>query len=137
MRRALLLFAIVLGMAALVASFSRPPVQRTETRQRAPVEPPTAAPAPSPGVTEALEFDAGEDESERLRAGRPATLEVSVDEAGSVEIPGLGLSASADTLTPARFDVLPAREGEYEILFTPADGDVAARAGTLVVRSAG
>ena len=137
MRRALLLFAIVLGMAALVASFSRTPAERTETQQRAPAEPPTATPGPAAELPEPLEFDAAEVESRRTSAGRPATLEVSVDEAGSVEIPELGLSTSADALTPARFDVLPARPGDYVILFTPAAGDVAVTAGTLVVRSDG
>ena len=73
----------------------------------------------------------------RLRAGAAATLEVAVDEAGSVEIPDMGLSASADRLTPARFDVLASRPGSYELLFTPADGDRAVPAGRLVVTSSG
>ena len=39
--------------------------------------------------------------------GDAATLEVSVEEPGSVEIPGLGLSTSTDQHTPARFEVFP------------------------------
>ena len=136
-RRALLLFAIVLGMAALVASLSRPPEQPTETTRQPEPGPPTAGAAPGSPPAEPLTFDAGANDSRRLAAGRPATLEVSVDEPGSVEIPALGLSASADELTPARFEVLPAAAGEYEIVFTPAADDVERPAGRLVVRSAG
>jgi hypothetical protein len=140
-RRALLLFAIVLGMAALVASLSRPPEERTATEPReerargaetAAPEPPAADAPPRP-----VSFDAGSTERRRLPAGRAATLEVSVDEPGSVEVPGLGLSASTDEHTPARFEVFPTRPGRYEILFTPADGDESRPAGTVVVTSAG
>ena len=135
-----MLFAIVLALAALVASLSRPLEQRRDdsgsTRPREP-GPPTAAPRPAPEPVSAISFEAAENESMRLRAGTAATLEVTVDEAGSVEIPDMGLSASADSLTPARFDVLASRPGRYELLFTPADGDRAEAAGKLVVTSSG
>ena len=140
LRRALLLFAIVLGLAALVASLSRPLEQRREdSKSSAAGDPrrPTAAPRPAPEPVAAISFEAAENESMRLRAGAAAMLEVAVDEAGSVEIPDMGLSASADRVTPARFDVLASRPGRYELLFTPADGDRAEPAGKLVVTSAG
>jgi hypothetical protein len=140
LRRALLLFAIVLGLAALVASLSRPLEQRRDVSEPSgPREagPPTAAPRPAPEPDSAISFEAAENESMRLRAGAAATLEVSVDEAGSVEIPDMGLSTSADRLTPARFDVLASRPGSYELVFTPADGDRAEPAGKLVVTSRG
>jgi hypothetical protein len=141
LRRALLLFAIVLAMAALAASLSRPAQERSEGERAAdPVAEPgpaTAEPAPSAAPEEPLTFDAVMDESRRLRAGRAATLEVLVAEPGSVAIPALGLDAPADPLTPARFEVLPARPGDYEILFTPAAGDAGEPAGRLVVTSAG
>jgi hypothetical protein len=138
LRRALLLFAIVLGMAALVASLSRPIEQRRDdTTPREPREPgpPTATPAPAPDLPPALSFDAAENESMRLRAGAAATLEVSVDEPGSVDIPGLGLSAPANPVTPARFDILANRPGRYELIFTPATGEPTEPAGRLVVTS--
>jgi hypothetical protein len=138
LRRALLLFAIVLGMAALVASLSRPIEQRrTDTGPREPREPgpATATPTPAAEPPTALSFDASEDESMRLRAGTAATIEVSVQEAGSVEIPGMGLSAPADRFTPARFDVLENRPGHYELTFTPAADERAEPAGRLVVTS--
>ena len=99
--------------------------------------PATAAPLPASGPREPLLFDAAMDQSRRLRAGRAATVEVAVTEPGIVEIPGLGLSASADPLTPARFEVLPARAGDYEIVFAPAARGERKPAGRLVVTSAG
>jgi hypothetical protein len=138
-RRALLLFAIVLGMAALVASFSRPPEQRTATQPREEPGPGTveAVPAPADNPPRPVQFDASAREKRRLAAGRAATLEISVDEAGIVEVPDLGVSASTDEHTPARFEVFPTRDGRYEILFTPADGDESRPAGTLIVTARG
>jgi len=142
-RRALLLFAIVLGMAALVASFSRPPETRTATEQSeetgpgvgtgTETTPETAAPVPEDTPSRPISFDASSRDRRRLESGRAATLEVAVDEPGSVEVPDLGLTASADEHTPARFEVFPTRAGAYAILFSPADGDESRPAGTLVV----
>jgi hypothetical protein len=140
----LLLFAIVLGMAALVASLSRPIEQRrTETTPSTGREPgpPTAAPSPAPteptgtGAPLRLSLEASENESVRMRAGEAATVEVAVPEAGSVDIPDLGLTTPADPVTPARFDVLPTRPGRYPVIFTPASGESAESAGRLVVTS--
>jgi hypothetical protein len=137
LRRALLLFAIVLGTAALAASLSRPVEDRGERERPRDGGPATAKPTPRAMPREPLSFDAAMDESRRLRAGRAATLEVAVSEPGNVEIPALGLSAPADRLTPARFEVLPARPGDYEILFTAAAGGETEPAGRLVVTAAG
>lgn len=134
-RRALLLFAIVLGLAALVASLSRPAEERSRTAQRdePPPAPPTASPAPADSPQRPVSFNAAADERRRVPASRAATLQVSVDEPGSVELPRLELTASTDEHTPARFEVFPTRPGNYEILFIPADGDESRPAGTLVV----
>jgi hypothetical protein len=140
LRRALLLFAIVLGMAALVASLSQPPGQRrADTTPREPREsgPPVATPGAAPRLPPTLSFDVAENESKRLRVGRAATLEVSVEEPGDVEIPGLGLTDPAEPVTPARFDVLPTRPGRYELIFMPASGAANEPAGSLVVTSEG
>lgn len=152
MRRALLLFAIVLGMAALVASLSRPIEDRnrqstipTETEpETADPGPPTATPGAGgegPGTAEApatISFDAADHQSKRLPAGESATVEVSVDAPGSVEIPDMGLTAPADPFTPARFDVLASRPGRYRLVFTAAGGEQEAEpAGSLVVTSRG
>jgi hypothetical protein len=139
-RRALLLFAIVLGMAALVASLSRPADERPgETTAREPSEsaPPTATASPAPERPATLSFDASEEQTKRLAEGSAAIVEVAVDEPGSVRIPGLGRSAPANPLTPARFDILATEPGEYELLFQPAGSETSETAGRLVVTSAG
>ena len=136
-RRALLLFAIVLGMAALVASISRPPENRTATEQSKEPGPATAAPAPADNPPQPVSLDASSRDRRRLEQGRAATVEVAVDEPGSIEVPDLGLTASADEHTPARFEVFPTRAGSYAILFTPASGDRSRPAGTLVVTAEG
>ena len=144
LRRALLLFAIVLGMAALAASLSRPIEQRrTDTTPRTTPEPgpatatPGPASGPGPELPKEVSFQASEDESRRVRAGDAATVEVAVSEAGSVEIPDMGLTAPADPITPARFELLPTRPGRYRLIFTPARGEEAEPAGRLVVTSRG
>jgi hypothetical protein len=144
LRRALLLFAIVLGTAALVASLSRPIEQRPDrTTSTTPSEPgpPTATPGPDTGETAELPktvtFRAARDETMKLTAGVAATVEVEVSEPGTVEIPELGLSAAAEPVTPARFDVLATRPGRYSVVFTAARGEKSEPAGSLVVTSRG
>jgi len=144
LRRALLLFAIVLGLAAIAASVSRP---RDSTSERA-TPPPGAlpatetepAPTASPGSADTAEaaaavtFDDPEREpTRRVPAGQAATVLVEVDEPGEVEIPDLGLSAPGDPLTPARFDVFVSDPGTHEVLFTPAAADEADEVGTLAI----
>ena len=144
LRRALLLFAIVLGLAAIATSVSRspeesgegepPPAVRSDTGE---VPEPSVSPGnatPTTGGIQELVFDAGRDQTRRLDAGQPATVVVEVDEPGLVEIVNLGLSAPAEPLTPARFDVLTSNPERLAITFTPADGDTPGDAGTLVVR---
>ena len=137
LRRALLLFAIVLGLAAIAASVSRgrdtsedpsraPPITEAE-------QPPTAAVPATPAAVE-LTFFAGDPVAQRIRAGQAATVYVEVEEPGQVAIPDLGMSAAAEPLTEARFDVLTRETGRHPILFEPAGADDAqVRVGTLVV----
>jgi hypothetical protein len=141
LRRALLLFAIVLGMAALVASISRPIEERrgadTTPRQPRAPGPPPASPRPAPALRPALSFDASEPSTKRLPAGDAATIKVSVPESGSVLIPDMGLVAPATPDTPATFPVRATRPGRYELLFTPSADDRPEPAGRLVVTSDG
>jgi hypothetical protein len=142
-RRALLLFAIVLGLAAIAASVSRTPEESGERDPQPAVRPdmedgpePTVSPGsatPHRGVRE-LVFDAGRDQTRRVDAGEPATVLVKVEEPGLVKIENLGLSAPAEPLTPARFDVLAHTPERLPITFTPAAADTPGDAGTLVVR---
>jgi hypothetical protein len=138
-RRALLLFAIVLGLAAIAASVSRTSDDSSEREAQpaAPSEAPSASPGDATAVAGARElvFDAERDQTRQLDAGQPATVLVEVDEPGLAEIPDLGLSAPAQPLTPARFDVLTSDPARLAITFTPADDDATGPAGTLVVRA--
>jgi hypothetical protein len=144
LRRALLLFAIVLGLAALAASVSRPrdegeggDAPATGSAPAQTERSPTVAPgtAPANERTQTITFAADGDESHRLEPGRGATVLVEVEEAGQVEIPDLGLTDAATPVTPARFEVFGA-PGRYEIRFTPA-GEAESRAvGTLAVTGA-
>jgi hypothetical protein len=146
LRRALLLFALVLGVAALAASFSRPndsgdpltPPDQTQTQtetesETAPSATPGGAPVSTGGPPATLEFDAAQDQTRRLATGVAATVEVIVDEPGQVSIPLLGLTAPAEPLTPARFDVLATDAGAYPLVFTAAQGDEEREVGTLTV----
>jgi hypothetical protein len=143
LRRALLLFAIVLGLAAVAASLSR---SREEPREQpAPSPPASSAERTEPNVSPGqiipaqpparLRFVAERDQTRQLEFGQPGTLEVAVEDSGQVEIPLLGLTTTADSLTPARFEVLPPEARRYPITFTPAAGDETREAGTLLVTS--
>jgi hypothetical protein len=136
LRRALLLFAIVLGLAALAAAVSRPsnvddeptPTPGAQSRSA-----PTVSPGPPGSTLREITFDVDAPRARRLGAGQAATVNVEVETAGMVSIPGLGVSAAAEPHTPARFDLLADDPGRYAIEFEPAAGDGARRAGTLVV----
>jgi hypothetical protein len=131
LRRALLLFAIVLGLAAVAASLSRPGAD-----DRKPAPPASAPPQATGEPPVTLVFQAERDQTRRLEVGRPAAVQVAVDEPGQVEIPPLDLAAPAEPVTPARFDVLASEVRRYPITFTSAAGDEARPAGTLVVTPA-
>jgi hypothetical protein len=137
LRRALLLFAIVLGLAAVAASVTRPrnASENPSTAQETVTEagrPPTASPG-TPAAVE-LTLSAADPDAQRIRAGQAATLFVEVEEPGQVSIPDLGMSAAAEPLTPGHFDVLTHQTGRHPIEFEPASGEGAqVRVGTLVV----
>jgi hypothetical protein len=120
----MLLFAIVLGLAAVAAAVTRPPAPRAPT--------PATAGSPSPPARETtpttqVHFDAaGRKRTRSIQAGRRSVVTVAVEDPGQVELDGLGLTANAEPLTPARFDVLALRAGRHDVLYTPA-GEIASR----------
>ena len=124
LRRALLLFAIVLGLAAVAASIAPPPEEGRDDEQ--PQSAPEA-PAPSPRepapASGAVSFDAGREAPSRRRiaAGEPATVTVEVDAPGQVEIAGLGLLGFAEPGTAAVFDVFVPEAGRYEVTYAAVD----------------
>ena len=142
LRRALLLFAIVLGLAAVAASVSRPrdhdnQPATTETQSTPTIEPGTAPEAPPPGESGpgsvSVTFDADEPEAHKVGIGQAATVIVEVPEPGQVSIDLLGLTDAAEPTTPAGFDVLTSSPGRYPITFMPAATNETLKAGTLVV----
>jgi hypothetical protein len=141
LRRALLLFAIVLGLAAFAASVSGPGSDSGDSEQAATPPPTQGAPTVSPGpagrspVT--LRFNAEREQVRRLEVGRAATIQVSVNEPGQVEIPLLGLTSTAEPVTPARFEIFASVAGRFPIGFTPAGGQESVPAGILDVTPAG
>ena len=138
-RRALLLFALVLGVSAIVATVLQPEPRNNVTRGR-PAEgrgtstrpEPSGRPAPPP---RRLSLVVGEKVTRLSVESRTAlSLVVSVPRPGQVELTGLGLVASAEPLTPAQFEVSPLRPGRYAVVFTPAGAEEPRRVGALVVR---
>ena len=75
LRRALLLFAIVLGLAAIVAAVSGSRSDRTRTTAAAPTSPPAATARPGPARQTTMRFDA---------AGPAVTRTARVDESVTV-----------------------------------------------------
>ena len=136
LRRALLLFAIVLGLAAVAASVSRPrdddPPATTDRQQSQTVEPSELQGEDAPGSVD-VTFVVDHARAHRIEAGQAATVVVEVPEAGQVSIDSLGMTSTAEPTTPASFDVLTSAAGRYPITFTPAGSSESLSAGTLVV----
>jgi hypothetical protein len=134
LRRALLLFAIVLGLAAIASSITRPSERdgdgtRTDRTTATTNDSGTqAAAAPKAGTAPVdpttIRFPpGGKRQSRKLERGRPATVLVAVDVPGQVEIPSLGLTQPAEATTPARFDLLVSEAGSHRIVLRPADSE--------------
>jgi hypothetical protein len=128
LRRALLLFAVVLAAAAIVSLLS--------PRKRAAVtEPPPIAREPLAGSSPTavrLGYPAhAPARNLRITAGEHVELEVDTTVPG--EASAFGTIASAEALTPARFDVLAPGPGRYPVTFQPTSGS-AQRLATFDVR---
>ncbi|MGI8945811.1 MAG: hypothetical protein ACR2GL_06185 [Thermoleophilaceae bacterium] len=125
LRRALLLFAIVLGLAAIATSLSGPSEGGEDA---APIPPVQQAPPATErtGETELVTIPfstRGDRRTALLAAGRAAVVTVEVTRPGEVELRGLGLSAPAEPLTAARFEFFGRRTGTYDVRFTPVAGE--------------
>ena len=138
LRRALLLFAIVLGLGAIAASVSRPPDgDQTETAPEPPPRErstPMAGPSPGPGSPAEIAFEADlQPETRTVPGGRAATVIVTAYEPGQVEIERLGLTEPAQPGTPARFDLLAGSPERYAVTFTPVETGKQRRIGVIEV----
>lgn len=139
LRRALLLFAIVLALAAVVTSLSQPSGRsRIPAAPAEPVAPPPTGRAAGPPLQPVVRFDADRAPvTKSLPTGRAATVTVASQVAGEVRIDSLGLSATVEPGVPARFDVYETRPGRHRLVLSTG-GDVRGRTlGVLTFRIGG
>ena len=141
LRRAILLFAVVLGVAAIVSSIARPPERGGDdaasdgapaTKQPKPSSSSSGSRTPQPKT---IEFRSGaKPQTRKLEVGQPATVLVDVETPGQIDIPTLGLTDAAEPLTPAMFEVLATAKGNHAIMAQPATSDaLPSKIGTLKV----
>jgi hypothetical protein len=129
-RRAILLFALVLGLAARAAAIS-------PSRNTGPPTPALAPPAgqqSAGGATRQLTFAVGGKPVRRAREGEHVVVSVASEAGGVATIPRLGLTASVSPTAPALFDLLAPAPGRYEVMITASEATEPKRVGTLVTR---
>ena len=129
-RRAILLFALVLGLAALAAAVS--PSRQTPRPAIAP--PQVSLGGGAVGAERQLAFSAGGKRVRRAREGEHLLVSVAAEAGGVATIPRLGLTATVAPAAPAEFDLLAPPAGRYDVLVSASDGSRARRVGTLVTR---
>ena len=126
-RRLLVLFAVLLGLTALVTSLApRPTANRSGTLQPSPS--PTTTPSPAPAATEStriektISADPGEPRARiKARVGDILALTVDGDVLDGVEIAELGKLEPVEPGSPARFEVLLERRGELRVSLVDAE----------------
>jgi hypothetical protein len=125
-RRVLLLFALVLGLSAVVASIVPAPEdadrdnEKTTSARAAPTSGPSV---PTPPVRLPARAKASPRVTRRVRAGSSFALIVSVKEPGDVVVDDLGLRQSADPHFPAHFELLASPPGRHYVGFVPVLGE--------------
>ena len=126
-RRLLLLFAVLLGLTALVTSLApRPTVTRPGVAQVTPS--PTATPAPtrpattSRRIVKSISADPGSARTKiHARVGDVLELTVRGDVLDGVEIEDAGKLEPIEPGSPARFEVLLDRQGELRVDLVDAE----------------
>ena len=132
LRRAVLLFALVLGLTALAAAVSPSRDSGDDSAQ----------PAPAAGSADVLPrqlvFEvrsATRPQVLRARAGAHVVVVVRAAAGGLVSVPALGRTGTVSPATPARFDLLTPAPGRYDVMFTESGGgSEPRRVGTLLSR---
>jgi hypothetical protein len=127
-RRAILLFALILGLAALVAAVSPTRVARGPA-----LAPPSAVSRTEPATRE-LAFSVGGARVRRARVGEHVVVSVASEAGGLATIPRLGRTATVGPAAPARFDLLAPAPGRYDVMVAPSGTSEPRRVGTLVTR---
>src|SRR3954469_18206619 len=127
-RRAILLFALVLGLAALAAAVSPSRVAK------GPALTPPAGGAQTEAATRELVFGAGGRRVRGAREGEHVVVSVPSEAGGLATIPRLGRTASAGPAAPAQFDLLAPPPGRYDVMLEVSGANEPKRVGTLVTR---
>ena len=127
-RRAILLFALVLGLAALAAAVSPTRVEKGPA-----LAPPPAGSSTEPPTRE-LVFAGGAKKVRRAREGEHVVVSVAFEAGGVASIPRLGRTASVGPAAPARFDLLAPPPGRYDVMIEVGGASEPKRVGTLVTR---
>jgi hypothetical protein len=133
LRRALLLFAIVLGLSAIVASVSR--TDRGKHGAGAGPADETQA-LPKQGLARPVRVTFSSSDRNRVRrvpVRQAVEVSVTARRAGLGAIGGLNVSGATEPNTAARFEVFQARPGSFQVSFTPAGTSDSKRLGTLLV----
>jgi hypothetical protein len=125
-RRAILLFALVLGLAALAAAVSPSRVAKT------PPPVPPAGDSRAEAATRELAFAVGGKPVRRAREGEHLVVSVASEAGGLATIPRLGRTASVGPAAPARFDLLAPPPGRYDVMIAVSGTNEPRRVGTLV-----
>jgi hypothetical protein len=138
LRRAILLFALVLGLTALAAGVSPTRDDSGGGSDSTAVAPPAPV-SPSEALPRQIALD-----TRRLPGGRPRTLRARENEhivvavlasgGGLATIPDLGRTDTASSAAPAQFDLLAPPPGRYDVMFEATGSDEPRRIGTLVTR---
>ena len=126
-RRLLVLFAVLLGLTALVTSLApRPTAPRSGVVQGTPS--PTSTPSPEPPATasqrieKTISADPGAARTKlKARVGDILALTVRGDVLDGVEITELGKLEPIEPGSPARFEVLLERRGELRVELVDAE----------------
>jgi hypothetical protein len=136
LRRALLLFALVLGLTALAATIAPSPRDRQDTTPQAQQPAPTTTPVEAGERELSFQFPTpakGGAPDRRVTPDEHVVVVVAVDAPGQVQIPALGRTVSVTATSPAELDLLAPPAGRYDVLFTNTVGE-STRVGTIVSR---
>ena len=128
LRRALLLFALVLGLTALATSIA----PTSHPADQTPVPPPVGTPVPAP-TTVTMHAPPLALRSYPVARDAHVLLGVIAAKGGQAEIPKLGQTQAVGQGATAQFDLADLAPGRYDVIFVPAL-EAPVRIGTLVSR---
>ena len=126
-RRLLVLFAVLLGLTALVTSLApRPTITRPGLAQPTTTPAPTETPAPTTASSRRIEKTISADPGKgrariRARVGDVLALTVKGDVLDGVEIEDAGKLEPIEPGSPARFELLLDRRGELRVDLVDAE----------------